>query len=147
MYWLNDDQRALRDMAATFARKEVEPLANQIDREEHTPDELIAKAAELGLFGLYTAPEYGGSGADLVSVCLVVEELAKASPAFAGMLTVQMVLCPRTVEILGTSPGRWPTATDTGSTDRSCSAPRDRPRPGWSCARPAPLAARRAMAA
>ena len=101
MYWLNEEQRALRDMAATFARKEVEPLANRIDREEQTPEALIAKAAELGLFGLYTAPEYGGSGADLVSVCLVVEELAKASPAFAGMLTVQMVLCPRTVELLG----------------------------------------------
>ena len=100
--WLTDDQRALRDMAATFARKEVEPLAVQIDREERTPDSLIAKAAEFGLFGLYISPEYGGSGVDLVSVCLVAEEIAKASPAFAGALTVQMVLCPKTVEILGT---------------------------------------------
>ena len=102
MDWLNEDQRALRDMAATFARKEIEPIANRIDLDEHTPDELVAKAAELGLYGLYTSPEYGGAGADLVSVCLVAEELAKASPSFAGMLTVQMVLCPRTVEILGT---------------------------------------------
>lgn len=100
--WLTDDQRALRDMAATFARNEVEPLANAIDLDEHLPDDLIAKAAELGLFGLYTSPDYGGSGADLVSVCLVCEEIAKASPSFAGMLTVQMVLCPMTVEILGT---------------------------------------------
>ena len=100
--WLSDDQRALRDMAATFARREVEPLAVQIDREERTPDSLIAKAAEFGLFGLYIPAEYGGAGVDLVSVCLVVEELAKASPAFAGALTVQMVLCPKTVEILGT---------------------------------------------
>lgn len=102
MDWLNEDQRALRDMAAIFARKELEPIANQIDLDEETPDELVRKAADLGLFGLYTSPEYGGSGADLVSVCLVSEELAKASPSFAGMLTVQMVLCPRTVEILGT---------------------------------------------
>lgn len=102
MDWLTEDQRALRDMAATFARKEIEPIANRIDLDEHTPEELVAKAAELGLYGLYTSPEYGGSGADLVSVCLVVEELAKASPSFAGMLTVQMVLCPKTVEILGT---------------------------------------------
>ncbi|MBV1687836.1 acyl-CoA/acyl-ACP dehydrogenase [Novosphingobium sp. G106] len=100
--WLSDDQRALRDMAAVFARKEVEPVANQIDAEERTPDELVRKAAELGLYGLYTSEEYGGSGADLVSVCLVSEEIAKASPSFAGMLTVQIVLCPRTVEILGT---------------------------------------------
>ena len=80
--WLTDDQRALRDMAATFARKEVEPLAVQIDREERTPDSLIAKAAEFGLFGLYISPEYGGAGCDIVSVCLVAEEIAKASPAF-----------------------------------------------------------------
>jgi len=100
--WLTEDQRALRDMAITFARKEVEPLANQIDMEERTPDSLTAAAAEFGLFGLYTSPEYGGAGADLVSVCLVAEEIAKASPAFAGALTVQMVLCPKTVEILGT---------------------------------------------
>lgn len=100
--WLSDDQIALRDMAERFARKEVEPLAAQIDRDEHTPETLITKAAEMGLFGLYTAPQYGGSGADLVSVCLVSEEIAKASPAFAGALTVQMVLSPKTVEILGT---------------------------------------------
>ena len=99
---LTEDQIALRDMAATFARKEVEPLATQIDLTEQTPAELLAKVAALGLYGLYTSPVYRGSGADLVSVCLVSEEIAKASPALAGMLTVQMVLCPRTVELLGT---------------------------------------------
>lgn len=99
---LTEDQRALRDMAQSFARKEVEPVANKIDLEEHTPDSLIEKAAEFGLFGLYTPEEYGGAGADLLSVCLVAEELAKASPSFAGALTVQMLLCPATVMIMGT---------------------------------------------
>lgn len=99
---LTDDQRALRDMAEAFARKEVMPIANQIDMEEKTPDSLIAKAAEFGLYGLYTPLEYGGSGADMVSVCLVCEEIAKASPAFAGALTVEMILCPAAVAILGT---------------------------------------------
>ena len=36
--WLNEDQRALQELARTFARKEIEPIANQIDAEEHTPD-------------------------------------------------------------------------------------------------------------
>jgi alkylation response protein AidB-like acyl-CoA dehydrogenase len=102
MDWLTEDQRTYRDMAQAFARKEVAPVAKLIDMEERTPDSLIAKAAEIGLFGLYTTTEYGGSGADLVAVCLVSEEIAKASPSFAGALTVQMVLCPATVEILGT---------------------------------------------
>jgi alkylation response protein AidB-like acyl-CoA dehydrogenase len=96
------EQLAFQDMARRFAQRKVEPLANLIDAEEHTPDELTAKAAEVGLFGLYIPAEYGGSGADVVSACLVAEEIAKASPAFAGALTVQMILCPKTVEILGT---------------------------------------------
>ena len=116
--WLTDEQRALRDMAATFARKVVEPLANQIDMEERTPDELVEKAAELGLYGLYTPVEYGGSGADIVSVCLVSEELAKASPAFAGMLTVQIVLCPKTVELLGTDEQKQRILPKTASGER-----------------------------
>jgi butyryl-CoA dehydrogenase len=96
------DQIALRNMAATFAQREVEPLAVQIDLDEHTPDSLNKKAAALGLFGLYTPEAYGGAGADLLSACLVVEEIAKASPAFAGALTVQMILCPTAVAVLGT---------------------------------------------
>ncbi len=100
--WLNEDQRAMRDMARAFAKKEVEPLATQIDMSEETPRSLVEKTAEFGLFGLYIPEEYGGSGADIVTVCLVVEEIAKASPAYAGMLTVQSVLCPTTVAILGT---------------------------------------------
>lgn len=96
-----EDQLAFQDMARRFAQREVEPVANSIDSEEHTPEALTAKAAEVGLFGLYIPSEYGGSGADVVSACLVSEEIAKASPAFAGALTVQMILCPKTVEILG----------------------------------------------
>lgn len=97
-----EEQLAFQDMARRFATREVEPLANRIDTEERTPDELIAKAAEVGLFGLYIPVEYGGAGADVVSACLVAEEISKASPAFAGALTVQMILCPKTVELLGT---------------------------------------------
>jgi butyryl-CoA dehydrogenase len=100
--FLNEDQAALRDAAYTFSRKVIEPLANKIDEEERTPPELVAKVAEQGYFGLFISEEYGGAGADLTSCCLVLEEIAKASPSFAGMLSVQMILCPETVSILGT---------------------------------------------
>ena len=118
LHWLTDDQRALQAMAATFARKEIEPVANAIDMEEQTPPELTAKAAEVGLFGLYTPEQYGGSAADLVSVCLVAEELAKASPSFAGMWTVQAVLCPKTVEILGSDEQKQRLLAASASGDR-----------------------------
>ena len=101
-YWMTEDQHALREMVAAFTRNEIEPLANAIDASETIPDALIGKIAELGIYGLYTSPQYGGMGQDVTSVSLVMEEIAKASPALAGMLAVQVVLCPRTVEILGT---------------------------------------------
>ena len=44
------------------------------------------QVAELGFYGLAIPEPYGGSGADLTTTCLVLEEIAKASPAFAGML-------------------------------------------------------------
>ena len=100
-FFLNEDQQALQDVARRFARQEIEPLANRIDHEEHTPPELIRKVAELGFFGLLVPEEYGGMGQSLTTAAIVIEELSKASPALGGMLSVQMVLCPETICILG----------------------------------------------
>ncbi len=91
----------LRDVARKFAEREVEPLAAQIDEEESIPDSLVQKCAELGFFALYTSEQYGGLGQNLTSACLVLEEISKASPALGGMLSVQIVLCPATIEMIG----------------------------------------------
>lgn len=100
--FLSEEQQQIRDAARKFARKEIEPVANEIDRTEQTPHELIRKIADLGYYGLAIPEEYGGSGADLTTMCLVLEEIAKASPALAGMLAVQIILCPMAVMAVGT---------------------------------------------
>jgi butyryl-CoA dehydrogenase len=100
-YFLTEEQEMLRDTARTFAGKEIEPIAAQIDHTDETPASLVARCAELGFFGLYTPEEYGGAGTSLLTACLVLEEVAKASPAFAGLLSVQTVLCPATVNLIG----------------------------------------------
>lgn len=101
-YFLTENQIQIRDVAAKFARNEVEPLANQIDHDESLPPALTKKVAELGLFGLCIPEQYGGIGADISTACLVLEEIAKASPSFAGLLSVQIILCPLMVLHLGT---------------------------------------------
>ena len=101
-HFLNDDQKAIRDVAAKFAVNELMPIANDIDASESTPDWVVKRCAELGFYGIYIAEEFGGIGAGLVTACVVLEEIAKASPAFAGLLSVQMILCPETVNVLGT---------------------------------------------
>ncbi|HHV75642.1 MAG TPA: acyl-CoA dehydrogenase [Thermoanaerobacterium sp.] len=87
-----DEQKMIQEMARDFARKEVEPLAAQIDDEDKFPDELYQKMAEVGLLCMTIPGEYGGPGADMVSYCLALEELAVASAATANLnlLTMQM---------------------------------------------------------
>jgi butyryl-CoA dehydrogenase len=98
----NEDQIQLRDMARRFAQKEVEPRAQAIDQEDRVPPDLIDRCRELGFFGLFTPEAYGGVGTNLTSACMVLEEIAKASPSFAGLLSVEIVLCPGSVNLLGT---------------------------------------------
>jgi len=99
---LTEEQRILQDTARSFAQKEIDPIANKIDLSERTPPELTKKVADLGFFALLIPEEYGGLGSNLSTACLVLEEIGKASPSFAGLLSVQMLLCPWTVETLGT---------------------------------------------
>ena len=101
MYGLNEDQMMMRDVAAKFAKNELMPIANDIDLTEETPEWVIKRCGELGFLGVVIPEEYGGIDAGLTTACLILEEIAKASPAFAGVLSVEMILCPETVRILG----------------------------------------------
>jgi alkylation response protein AidB-like acyl-CoA dehydrogenase len=101
-YFLTEDQRMMRDVAQKFARNELMPIANQIDHDERTPSWVTTRCAELGFLGVYIPEAYGGLGGNLTTACVILEEIAKASPAFAGLLSVEMILCPGVVNILGT---------------------------------------------
>ena len=85
---LDEQQAAVRDLARQFAQQEVAPRAKNIDETAEFDWALHRKAAELGLVGM-TAPEaYGGSNADTLTWCLVVEEITKASSSVANGLTL-----------------------------------------------------------
>jgi short/branched chain acyl-CoA dehydrogenase len=72
-----DEQRLLRDTVRDFARNEVAPVAEELDRTKAFPYELVAKMGELGLMGIPFPEEYGGGGADTLTYALAVEELAR----------------------------------------------------------------------
>src|SRR5689334_12961222 len=74
---LSDEQRLLRDTVRDFARQEVAPVAELLDREKRFPYELVAKLGELGLMGIPFPEEFGGGGGDTLSYALAVEELAR----------------------------------------------------------------------
>jgi short-chain 2-methylacyl-CoA dehydrogenase len=74
---LSDEQRLLQRTVREFARQEVAPVAEELDRHKRFPYELVAKMGELGLMGIPFPEEYGGGGADTLSYVLAVEELAR----------------------------------------------------------------------
>jgi alkylation response protein AidB-like acyl-CoA dehydrogenase len=85
---LSHEQSAIRNLAARFAREEVMPRAREIDETAIFDRNLHKRLGELGLLGMTAAPEYGGSGADTITWCMVVEEIAKASSAVANGITL-----------------------------------------------------------
>lgn len=81
---LSEDQRLLQETVRRFVRQEVIPRADEIDREDRFPRELMCALGKLGLLGITVPEQYGGSGSGLLSQTIVVEELARASAGLAS---------------------------------------------------------------
>jgi acyl-CoA dehydrogenase len=72
---LTDEQKALRDLAREFAAKEIRPKEAAYDEAMRHPEDVIAKAHELGLMNLHVPEELGGLGLGCFDGMLVGEEL------------------------------------------------------------------------
>jgi short/branched chain acyl-CoA dehydrogenase len=80
---LSDEQEAFRRVVRDFAESEIAPYAEQWDRDHTFPVDAVKAMGELGLFGLPFPEEYGGSGSDFTTLCLVIEELARIDSSMA----------------------------------------------------------------
>jgi alkylation response protein AidB-like acyl-CoA dehydrogenase len=85
---LDEEQIEIRDMVRRFTEQEITPHAEAWDETHHFPREIYHKMAELGLMGMTTPEEYGGSALSRLSNTLVYEELAKGEMATAVGLSV-----------------------------------------------------------
>ena len=80
---LSGEEEDLRQAARKFARKEVLPIADRMDREDYFPRELFRHLGAQGFLGITVPEEYGGLGLSYVGQALVLEEIARVSPALA----------------------------------------------------------------
>ncbi len=85
---LDEEQSDIRDMVRRFTEQEITPHAEEWDETNHFPREIYHKMASLGLMGMTTPEEYGGSALSRLSSALVYEELAKGEMATAVGLSV-----------------------------------------------------------
>ncbi len=83
VFELSDEQEALRRVVREFAEAEIVPHAHEWDRTHTFPVDTVLAMGDLGLFGLPFPEQYGGGGADLTTLCVAIEEIARADQSLA----------------------------------------------------------------
>lgn len=98
---LNSQHLEIQELCNKFAEKELKPNAAQLDRECKFPAEHIKKLASLGLMGAMVEPKYGGSGLDMLSLALAVEELSRGCASTGVILSIHNCLYANLVQQRG----------------------------------------------
>ncbi|HEV7887141.1 MAG TPA: acyl-CoA dehydrogenase family protein [Acidimicrobiales bacterium] len=81
----------LVDAVRAFVRREVLPVASDLEHADEYPAALVAAMADLGLFGSTIPEEYGGLGLDVTTYARIVEELAAGWMSLTGVLNTHMI--------------------------------------------------------
>ena len=90
---LTDDQQMFQEVLRRFVDEHVRPVAREYEREGRYPTEIVARMAEMGLFGITVPAEFGGLGLDTVSMSLVFEEISRGWMGVAGVLGTHSLSC------------------------------------------------------
>ncbi len=80
------------NLVRDFVRREVEPRAAQLDREDIVPLDLIDQMKELGLFGITVPEEHGGLGLDYSTFANIFEELSKGFMSISGAIGTHHIM-------------------------------------------------------
>ena len=99
---LTKEQIMIRDEFRNCASKEIAPRAEELERTDEYPYDIIAKMAELGLMGIPFPEEYGGMGSDWVSLHLAIEELSRADIIFGALMDVTTSVVAQELYVFGT---------------------------------------------
>lgn len=102
MFELSEDHKQIRDMARDFARGEVMPGAAARDKSHEFPAALVEQLGELGFMGMFIDPEYGGSGMDMLSYVLALEEICYADAGVGVIMSVNNSLVCWPLQTYGT---------------------------------------------
>jgi alkylation response protein AidB-like acyl-CoA dehydrogenase len=101
-FTLSQEQEELRELARTWVDREVVPYAAQWDRVEQVDPGIVKRLGEVGFLGIGIPEQYGGSGGDMISYCLMIEELGRGDSAVRGIVSVSLGLVAKSIKRWGT---------------------------------------------
>jgi len=85
---LNEDQRAIQDMARAFTADMITPHAEAWDERKIWPTDVAKAAGELGFGSIYVSEDAGGCGLSRVESVLIFEQLSQGCPSTAAMISI-----------------------------------------------------------
>lgn len=86
---LSEINEQIRDTARKFAQEEIAPSVIERDIKAEVATDLLKQIGELGFLGMMVDPDWGGSGLDVMSYVLALEEISKVDAAIAITVSVQ----------------------------------------------------------
>ena len=89
---LSEAQRGIVNTIREFVRREVNPVAMQMEHDDEYPFELVERMKELGLFGAIIPEEYGGLALDVSTYALMIEEICKGWMSLSGILNSHLIM-------------------------------------------------------
>jgi short/branched chain acyl-CoA dehydrogenase len=98
---LSPEHELIRRTVREFAEEQVEPVAEELDREHRFPYELVEQMAELGLMGMPFPEEHGGGGTDTLSYAIAVEELTRIDSSVAITMAAHVSLGTMPIFLFG----------------------------------------------
>ena len=103
---LTPEQEEFRHAVREFAEDVIAPRAEEMDRLEELPIDIVKQMGAMGLFGLPFPEEYGGQGSDFLTFCIAVEELARIDSSLAITLEAGVGLGANPIYHFGTEEQR-----------------------------------------
>ena len=85
-----------------FVKKDLDPISQQVEEEDHIPEEIVEKMRGLGLFGLSIPEEYGGLGLSMLGEVMGQEEIAKTNGCFRSRISTNNGLGSQGLILSGT---------------------------------------------
>jgi len=85
---LNEDQRAIQEMARRFTADAITPFAAKWDEEHIFPRDTLRQAAELGFASIYVSEASGGIGLGRLEAALIMEAMAYGCPSTSAFISI-----------------------------------------------------------
>ncbi len=96
-----ESMKMVRDVARSFAEKEIEPVMMKYDESQEFHYDIVKKMADLGFMGVLFPEQYGGAGFGYLEYITIIEEISKVDPSVGLTIAAHNSLCTNHIYTFG----------------------------------------------